>query len=315
MDLCVACSYVKTLQFAQLLGMLGSLKGITSDSVTSECVLKLYEGGELTTVNKSQLEELTQFGAHFISHTDQPEACNFANFIPSAEDNPLQKAEWIKFLGAFANLEGRANQVYHSIKQNYLCLSNAAANKTKAFKPIVAWMGYYNDVWSFTQDTHKLKFVEDAGGENVDESVNKITYNTSNADDLEQLHAILCSVDVLIDETTILDPTAYNQSVFLENIGVEDHSCFSFLSNQSLWRFDKRLHNNNSTTTLDWFDGAISQPQLVLGDLIEACSPTTNYTTTFFRNIAKGEEIVSVDASMCNRDTSTPMDPTIIPCS
>ncbi|KAJ6421181.1 hypothetical protein OIU84_028538 [Salix udensis] len=260
-----------------------SMKGITSDSVASECALKLYETGEIEMMNRSEPQQFSEFGAHFISETDQPQACNFANFVPLVEDYPLQRAEWIKFLGVFANLETRANKVYDAIKENYLCLTKVAASKNGSFKPIVAWMQYYDSgIWSFTKETCKLKYVEDAGGENIDNSISKITYNTSNPDDSEELHAILCTVDVVIDETYTLDPAGYNQ---VQNL-----------------------------TTLDWNDGAVSQPQLVLADLIEVLFPNGNYSTTYFRNIAKGEGIVSIGANMCERDISTPLEPTILSC-
>ncbi|XP_015579299.1 uncharacterized protein LOC8266502 isoform X2 [Ricinus communis] len=297
--------------FLELLGLLGSMKGITSNSVASECALKLYETGETEMFNRADPQVFAQFAAHFVSDTDQPQACNFANFVPFEEDNPLQRAEWIKFLGVFANLETRANQVYDAVKENYLCLAKVAAKSRRSFKPIVAWMEYSNGVWSFTKEAYKLTYVEDAGGENIDNSISKMTYNISIPDDLEELHAILCTVDVVIDETGTLNPAEYNQSTFLQNVNVEDHSCFAFLSNQSLWRYDKRVQNS---TALDWFDGAVSQPQLVLADLAEAIFPTGNYTTTYLRNIAKGEGIISIGANMCERDISIPLEPTILPC-
>ncbi|PON33172.1 hypothetical protein PanWU01x14_355030, partial [Parasponia andersonii] len=268
----------------QLLGLLESLKGITTEVVPSQCIRKLYESGGIQLINKSDPQQLSQFGAHFIAATDQPEACNFAAFVPSGENGPLQRAEWIKFLASFANLEDRANRVYNDIKENYLCLSNVSLSRTSPFKPIVAWMEYNKGIWYFAKETYKLKYVEDAGGENVDDSINKMSYNISNSDDLEQLHAILCTLDVIIDETFTSDPVAYNLSSFLKNTNVEDHSCFAFLTNQTLWRYDKMIPNSN---TLDWYNGAVSQPQLVLGDLIEILFPSGNYTTTYFRNIAK----------------------------
>uniref|UniRef100_A0A5B7BTB8 F12P19.7 n=1 Tax=Davidia involucrata TaxID=16924 RepID=A0A5B7BTB8_DAVIN len=298
--------------FFELLGLLGDLKGITSDMVASQCVLKLYEDGQIGMINKSEPQQLTQFAAHFISNIDQEQSCNFAAFLPSMEVTPLQRAEWIKYLGVFANLEARANQVYDAVKQNYMCLTEAAASKTTSFKPTVAWMQYNDGVWSFTKEAYKLKYVEDAGGVNVDNSINKFTYNISIPDDLDEFHAILCTVDVVIDETLTSDPVGYTVSTFLQNIYVEDQSCFSFLTHQSLWRYDKRTQN--STNTLDWFDGAISQPQLVLADLIEAFFPSGNYTTTYFRNLAKDEGVINISPEMCERDSSAAMEPTITAC-
>ncbi|XP_023643756.1 uncharacterized protein LOC17895423 isoform X2 [Capsella rubella] len=301
--------------FFELLGLLGSLKGITSEAVASPCVLKLFEAGEVVKLDKGekQGEVLSQFAAHFISDTDQPQTCNFANFFPLSEGTPLQRAEWIKFLGAFTNLETKANQVYDAVKASYTCLTQMAANKTKSFKPIVAWMGYDQNgcIWSFTKESHKLKFIEDAGGENIDKSINKISYNVTDPDDLEALHAILCTVDAVIDETLSSDPQNYTQTTFLANINVDDNSCFSFLANQSIWRYDKRVSKG---TTLDWYDGAISQPNLVLADIVEALFPTGNYTTTYFRNIAKGEGVITISADMCDRDASLPLVPPVPAC-
>ena len=46
---------------------------------------------------------------------------------------------------------------------------------------------------------------------------------------------------MVIDQTYALEPAEYKLSTFLENINVSHDSCFSFVSNRSIWRFDKRI--------------------------------------------------------------------------
>ncbi|XP_020572193.1 uncharacterized protein LOC110019017 [Phalaenopsis equestris] len=296
--------------FFELLGLLDGLKGITTESVASQCVLKSYSNENIQLINRTDIKQIAQFTAYFTSNIGQQQPCNFAAFLPMEERTPLQKAEWIKYLAAFTNSEARANLVYDAIKGNYNCLSKAAANLTTRFKPVVAWMDYNEGIWTFSREDYKLKYVTDAGGENVDATISNHNYNVSNPDDMDDFYALLCTVDVLIDQTYAPEPAEYSLSTFLDNCNMGDDANFDFLTNQRVWRFDKRVHS----CALDWYDGAISQPQLVLADLIAIFFPTGNYTLTYFRNIAKNEGVISVAPESCNRSTSTPLDPIIVQC-
>ena len=46
-------------------------------------------------------------------------------------------------------------------------------------------------------------------------------------------------MDAVIDETLSSEPQNYTKKTFLDNINLEDNSCFAF--NQSICRYDKRV--------------------------------------------------------------------------
>lgn len=91
----------------QLLGLLGRLKGITTELVASQCVKKLYESGDIHMINASDSEQLSQFAAHFIGLTNQPQTCNFASFVPSGETTPLQVTHY--FYGSNCSFSYQVN--------------------------------------------------------------------------------------------------------------------------------------------------------------------------------------------------------------
>ncbi|PPS08053.1 hypothetical protein GOBAR_AA12598 [Gossypium barbadense] len=69
------------------------MKGMTSSTVASECVLKMVEGGEISLINASEPQQLAPFAAHFVSNLDLYQACNFANFAATGQQ---VKSGWFR---------------------------------------------------------------------------------------------------------------------------------------------------------------------------------------------------------------------------
>lgn len=55
-------------------------------------------------------------------------------------------------------------------------------------------------------------------------------------------------MDVVIDETHVVNPVEYTMSTFLDNISSQDRDepCFEFIKNKSIWRYDKLVANNTN---------------------------------------------------------------------
>ena len=75
-------------------------------------------------------------------------------------------------------------------------------------------------------------------------------------------------VDILIDET--YSPTTYTWAQFLTQYGLTADSSLKFMKAKQVWRFDGL---QNAQWALDWFSGAVAEPDAVLKDLVGAVHP------------------------------------------
>ncbi|MCO5572667.1 hypothetical protein L7F22_026425 [Adiantum nelumboides] len=152
MDVCILIYYHSKL----LLGCVGKLKGVpVSFGLASPCISQLMLQGTIPTieldnsfVDHNATSSNITFEALFGSSNDvklsagkEQNQSNYVSFDSSIDTGPLQRAEWIKFLASFVDMEERANIVYNKIQSNYQCL-NASSKGNKMSKPLVAWSSY-----------------------------------------------------------------------------------------------------------------------------------------------------------------------------
>jgi iron complex transport system substrate-binding protein len=80
------------------------------------------------------------------------------------EENPLGKAEWIKFMSAFFNKEQQADSVFNQIKTRYHSLQQTASSVKN--KPTVFNGNLYGDIWFMPGGkSWGAQFIKDAGAE------------------------------------------------------------------------------------------------------------------------------------------------------
>ena len=77
----------------------------------------------------------------------------------------LNRAEWLKFMGLFFNLDDTANTVFNEINSSYYSRS-ASYNASNAGKGnhTVAWIALYETAFQVSFAEYKVQFVMDAGG-------------------------------------------------------------------------------------------------------------------------------------------------------
>ena len=175
------------------------------------------------------------------------------------EEEPLGRAEWIKFMALFLGKEKEADSIFNVIKKNYEEVV-AAVDSVKD-KPTVFTSTVYKDVWYMP------------GGNSWAGKY----FNTAKADyiwkDQPESGSMELSFESVYDE-------AFNADFW---IGTDGYSSFSSLiqadvryqnfdafKNKQVYSYNKRISPSGAN---DYFESGIARPDLVLKDIVKILHP------------------------------------------
>lgn len=317
--------------FLEELGVVPKASLIDMSYVTSACTQKL--------ANCSVIEAMPTWNAgwkaaanasvstvHFTDDwgSGKSDTAKDVAFDASSDPGALARAEWVKFVAAFFNLEAHANRIFSSISTHYHAtevLATAAVSASGASAPRVAWIQYsaayswsevlYPASWKVSTAAYKFELVTSAGGINPGDSDLTAAGCTSAWGSYSctpaQLKLYLQSVDAVIDETYSSDNT-YTLTSFLSsyNFTAEDQASgvYPFFTAGLVLRTDRSMvQSGQYTFGNDWLEAGIVLPNVVLDDLVSYLHPAAlgaSYSPHFVRNIAASELVELVEPSQCS---------------
>lgn len=189
------------------------------------------------------------------------------------EADPLGKAEWIKFFGAFYDKEDLATTIFNQIKTEYNKAKKLASKSDH--QPNVLCGAMYKDVWYLPYgDSWQAKFIDDA-------NANYLYTNTSGNG------SISLAFESVLEKSQKADywiaPGAFTSYDAMMNAS-EHYNKFEAFQQKKIYSF---AGVTGETGGALYYELAPNRPDLVLKDLIKIFHPEVlpNYETTFFKPI------------------------------
>ena len=177
-----------------------------------------------------------------------------------AEDTPLGRAEWGKFISLFFNQESAAEEVFQKSISSYAQLRELASSVDK--RPTVFLNSPFQDVW-YMAGGHSFmaQFLADAGGQYLWE-------------DDESIGSLFLDFETVFDRAALAD-FWLNVSQWWFNLDdalAEDsrYANFAAFKNGQVWSNNLAI---NESFGNDFFESGSAFPELVLQDLISILHP------------------------------------------
>ncbi len=284
----VVCTSTSHLPFFEMLGMEEVVVGFPNlDYITSDAFLKRAAEGYLTDLGPDgnlNMELLLSLDPDAVIAFDMGGESNSLDKIEESgipviynsdflEQNPLGRAEWIKFFGALLNKQDLADSLFSTIENNYLKLKNVG--ETVPTKPTVLSGVVYGDTWFLPGGQNwAATFFTNAGGAYLwEEDTTSGWLELS----FEAVYEAGYDADFWIGTSTI--------NTRNEMLGQDGrYGSFSAFENDKVFSYNKRIGINGG---YDFFESGYSRPDLVLADLIKILHPEVlpEYETVYFQKL------------------------------
>lgn len=268
----------------------------SSDFTTSPCVQKYIMDKTISAINSADpaVNAAVYNAANLTIGVPEPISNNVTNYIafPATLDaGELRRYRYLGYLAAFFNLEKRANDVMDSIENNYECLRKAANEAAeKNGKPTVAWVSQFGGNLTISLNPTWEAYTKAAGGQ----PLSGISAPANVYTDFRDFARALYPADVIIDMSSGVN----TMNDFIRGYGAEVVQLKAF-KNGHIYATGKRV--DDTATGNDWFESAIVNEHIVLGDLVSIfhAELLPKYERTYLFNIIRNEQPRRITADDC----------------
>jgi iron complex transport system substrate-binding protein len=244
--------------------------------------------GTLSMNNPLKTETMIELGPDlvFCSASGYPEYDNQQKLVEAGlkpvvvadwmEDDPLARAEWIKFYALFFNKEQEADAFFQSVEENYRSIREKAVGVRE--KPtIFSGLEYQGTWYAPAGGSYVARLFSDAGGD-------YILVNDSGSGDIP------LDFEVVYDRAHAAD---YYINVGYVT-GAEDllardprYAKFDAVKRGAIYHFDARTNEYGS---LDYWQSGSIHPDIILADLVKILHPDLlpDHELYFYRHVSAG---------------------------
>lgn len=243
----------------------GFVKGVgVNESINTEIMIDLAPdaivGFSISSNNKS-MNTLAKSGLKVLYNGDW------------TEQNPLGKAEWIKFFGALYGMDDKADELFKQIEKDYLEAKEIAKQATG--RPTVLGGAIYQDHWYLPQgDSWAAQFLKDA-------NANYLWSDTKGTGSLSlSLETVL---DKAQDAQYWIGPGGYTSLKEMTD-GNPHYAQFTAFKEQKVYSSSTK---KGSKGGIIYYELSANRPDLVLKDLIKILHPELlpDYELYFFEKL------------------------------